>query len=97
LSTVGAGSRASIEEQQGDNALRWTGLWPLIGVLIKREKIAEAIDYVRMLLDPSQQPLDDTVKAPLAEALREWDAGRQEEAEALLRQALSPAEQMGYL
>jgi DNA-binding SARP family transcriptional activator len=88
--------RASIEGQQ-DNALLWTGLWPLIGVLLTQEKAAEAVDYARMLLDPSQQPLADTVKAPLDAALQAWDAGRREDARVLLRQTLPLAEQMGYL
>ncbi len=92
--------RASVEERQGQqpaNAFRWVGVWPLIGVLLAQEKIAEAMQYVVLLLDTSQQPLPEQLNALLAESLRAWDAGGQEEARALLRQAAPHAEKMGYL
>lgn len=89
-------ARASIEERRGNTQL-WVGLWPLIGVLLTQEKIAEAINYVRALLDPSQQPPAGEVKARLEAALQEWDAGRCDEARELLRQTLPLAGQMGYL
>jgi DNA-binding SARP family transcriptional activator len=88
--------RASIQERRG-NTLLWAGLWPLIGVLLTQEKIAEAIDYVHMLLDPSQQPPVDAIKARLEAALHAWDAGCCDEARELLWQTLPQAEQMGYL
>jgi DNA-binding SARP family transcriptional activator len=92
--------RASVEERQGrqgSNAFRWAGLWPVIGVALTREKIAEAIDYVRMLLDPTQQPPSEEVSVLLQAALQAWDAGQPEEARALLQQAVPLAEKMGYL
>jgi hypothetical protein len=92
--------RASIEERQGQqrvNAFHWVGLWPLIGVVLAQEKIAEAMDYVRMLLDPTQQPLPEKLRAILESALQAWDAGQQEEVRSLLQQAVPLAEEMGYL
>ena len=90
--------RASIEEgRQGSNAFRWAGLWPLIGLALTQEKIAEAIDYARMLLDPTQQPPSAEVCALLELALQTWDAGQGEEARAFLQQVVPPAEKMGYL
>ncbi len=91
---------ASLEDrqrQQGVNSFEWVGVWPLIGVVLAQEKIAEAMNYVHMLLDPTQQPPPEQLNALLAPALRAWDAGQQEEAYGLLQQAVPIAEQMGYL
>src|SRR5258708_20937391 len=52
----GRASLVDRQDQQRVNALQWVGLWPLIGVLLAQEKIAEAMNYVRLLLDPLQQP-----------------------------------------
>ncbi len=92
--------RASLEErhrQQPVNLFHWASLWPLIGVVLAQEKIAEAMSYVRMLLDPTQQPPPETLRALLEAALQAWDAGEPEEARALLQQAAPLAEKMGYL
>lgn len=88
---------AELEHPQGRNAFRWTGLWPLIGVLLAQEKFADALASVRMLLDPTQQPLPEEMSALLELALRVWDAGQAEEARVLLKQATSLAASMGYL
>ncbi|MFL5654728.1 MAG: ATP-binding protein [Ktedonobacteraceae bacterium] len=92
--------RASVEQrqyQQPVNPFLWTGLWPLVGVALAQEKIAAAMDDVRMLLDPSQQPPPRQLGALLEAALRAWDAGEQEAARALLQQAVPFAESIGYL
>ena len=59
--------------------------------------MAEAMSYVRILLDPTQQPPPGTLGALLAAALQAWDAGQQQEARTLLQQAVPLAEKMGYL
>ena len=92
--------RASIEESQPEqsaNLFLWVGLWPLIGVALDQEKIADAINHVRMLLDPALQPSPEQLSTLLASTLQAWDAGQQEEARALLQRAAPLAEQMGYL
>ncbi len=92
--------RASLEDrqhQQRVNAFQWVGLWPLIGVVLAQEKITEAMNYVRMLLDPTQQPPPEKLSALLEAALQAWDAGQQEEACSLLQQAVPLAKEMGYL
>ncbi|HEY6406056.1 MAG TPA: hypothetical protein VIY29_01175, partial [Ktedonobacteraceae bacterium] len=83
--------------QRRVNAFQWAGLWPLIGVILAQEKTEEATNYVRMLLDPTQQPPPVQLSALLEAALRAWDAGQQEEARDLLHQAVPPAEKIGYL
>jgi len=92
--------RASVKErepEQSANLFLWVGLWPLIGVALAQEKIAAAMNYVRMLLDPTLQPPPEQLSTLLASALQAWDAGQQEEACALLQQAVPLAEQLGYL
>ncbi len=92
--------RASLEERQGQrrvNPFQWAGLWPLIGVMLVQEKTEEAMNYGRMLLDPTQQPPPAQLSALLEAALQAWDTGQQEETRAFLQQAVPPAEKMGYL
>jgi hypothetical protein len=92
--------RASIEESQPEqsaNLFLWVGLWPLLGVALAQEKLADAINSARMLLDPALQPSPEQLSALLASTLQAWDTGQQEEARALLQRAAPLAEQMGYL
>jgi DNA-binding SARP family transcriptional activator len=92
--------RMSIEvsqQQQDVNAFRWVGLWPLIGVMLTRERVAEAMTFVRMLLDPTQQPLPEQLSTLLVTALQAWESAEQERASALLQQAASAAQLTGYL
>ena len=55
------------------------------------------MDSVRLLLDPAQQPPPEQLSTLLEAALQTWDAGQQEEARAILQQAMPIAEDMGYL
>ena len=92
--------RASLENRQGRqpvNSFQWVGIWPLIGVAFTQEKPTEAIDYVRLLLDPTQQPPPEQLSTLLEAALQTWDAGQQEEVRTLLQQAIPLAEDLGYL
>ena len=92
--------RAAINQEQaaqGDNAFRWTGLWPLIGVMLTQEKTSEAISYVRLLLDPTQQPQPEQLASLLTAALQAEENGQQTEAQNLLRQAAELAGPLGYL
>jgi DNA-binding SARP family transcriptional activator len=89
--------RASLEGRQDVSLFHWTSLWPLIGVMLIQEKFANTIDYVRMLLDPTQQSPPEQLRVLLEAALQAWDAGQQKEACSLLQQAVPLAEQMGYL
>jgi tetratricopeptide (TPR) repeat protein len=97
LAEAEAYGRASLEGRQDVSLFHWTSLWPLIGVMLTQEKFANAMDYVRMLLDPTQQPPPEQLRVPLKAALQAWDAGQQDEARSLLQQAVPLAEQMGYL
>jgi hypothetical protein len=92
--------RASLGYGQGQqrvNSFQWVGLWPVIGVVLAQEKIAEAMDCVRILLDPTQQPPDEQLRTLLEMALQAWDAGQEERTRTLLQEAAPLAEKMGYL
>ncbi len=92
--------RTLLEERQHlqqSNSFYWAGLWPLIGVALAQEHIAEAMDCVRIKLDPTQQPPPETLKMLLDATLQAWDAEQYEKARSLMQQAVPLAEEMGYL
>ncbi len=92
--------RESLEDRQERQRVKsfyWAGAWPLIGVALAQGKDDEAICYVRLLLDPTQQPPPEQLRELLEAALQAWDTGQQQEAHALLRQAAPLAEARGYL
>ncbi len=93
----GRASLAKSQGQQRANAFRWGGLWPLLGVAFVQEQLDNAIDYVRMLLDPIQQPPPEPLVTPLSAALQVWDTGQCQQAHTLLQQILPLAREMGYL
>jgi predicted ATPase len=76
---------------------QWTALWPLIVVALHEGQLATAIDYLRILLDPTQQRLPDTLTALLEQAIHTWERGEMETARALLAQSVSMAQQLHYL
>ena len=100
LDEAEAYGRAALENQQGPqpvNPFQWAGIWPLVGVALAQAKFTVAINFVRMLLDPALQPPPEELSTLLESALKEWDAGHQEEARTLLKQAVPLAEKIGYL
>jgi tetratricopeptide (TPR) repeat protein len=78
-------------------ALQWTGLWPLIGVALSKERLAEAMNYVRILLAPTQQRPPEILYPLLEASVQAWDRGQKDTANMLLREALPLAREMGYL
>jgi tetratricopeptide (TPR) repeat protein len=79
------------------NSFYWTSVLPLLAIVFERENIAEAMEYVRILLDSSQQPVVAKLQNLLETALQVWNAGRYEQTCNLLRQALPVAKEFGYL
>ena len=75
----------------------WLALWPLIGVELAQNRLAEAIDYARLLLAPEQQPLPEALRAGIEAALQVWDAGRTDMAHTYLQSTTTSAQEMGYL
>lgn len=100
LAEAEAYARTSVEEsqsQQDIDLFRWVGIWPLLGVALVQEELAEVISYVRMLLEPTQQLPSEQLRTLLEAVLQAWEAGQQEEARTRLQQAIPLAQEMGYL
>jgi class 3 adenylate cyclase/tetratricopeptide (TPR) repeat protein len=76
---------------------QWTALWPLIGVALARDKVFEAVDYARALLEPSQQRLPDALIAVLEEVIKTWDCGESETARTNLNQAIELAQKLSWI
>jgi len=76
---------------------QWAAYLPLIAVAMSNSQIAEAIQYARALLEPTQQRLPDPLDTPLAQAAQFYEQGLLESARLCLGQALAAAEQMRYL
>jgi tetratricopeptide (TPR) repeat protein len=75
----------------------WAGLWPAIGVAVADDRIGEAIEHMRGLLAPTQQPPPESLAALVEQAIRAWDEGRPEIARTHLEQAIPQARELGYL
>lgn len=76
--------------------LQWQALWPLLGLALERDDVAEAVAHAGALLRPEQQVLPDTLAGPLAAGLAAWEGGQVAAAGAHLAQALATAQQMNY-
>ena len=96
-----ANAQAALELwQQGQADYRpfyWTALWPLLGVAVAQDHIADAIDHARTLLEPTRQPLPAALTAMLEEAINYWDHGQPDAARTHLQRASELAREMGYL
>ena len=76
--------------------LRWQALWPLTGIALAQNRLAEASDCARQLCEPNQQVLPATLEDPLMAALAAWDAGQPDEARTFLSRALDLAQQLHF-
>lgn len=76
---------------------QWMGLWPLLGAALTRKQIAQALDYARLLLAPTQQRLPDPLHLVLAAALEVGEREQLQTTQLLLHQALALARDLGYL
>ena len=95
--SYGLASLEDRQRQERTNAFLWAGLWPLIGVSLAQEKLTEAVAFVRLLLDPTQQLPPQAMCTLLETALQAAEAGQVAEIRVLLQQAMPLAENMGYL
>jgi serine/threonine protein kinase/tetratricopeptide (TPR) repeat protein len=100
LSEAQVNGRAALEIWRArpvEYVFYWLALCPLIGVELAQNRLAEAIDYAHMLLEPKQQPLPEALRADIEAAMQAWDAGRTEMAHTHLQRATASAQEMGYL
>jgi DNA-binding SARP family transcriptional activator len=87
---------AAWREYTAPYSLYWQALWPLMGIALAQEHLAEAVSYARQLLQPEQQALPTRLEKPLEAALAAWDSGRSDAARQLLHHALTTAQQMNF-
>jgi class 3 adenylate cyclase/tetratricopeptide (TPR) repeat protein len=78
-------------------SFQWTALVPLVAASIRSGETEAALGYVRILLAPPQQRLPAEISEVLAEAVRLWDEGHRDRAQAALDLALDPASARGLL
>jgi tetratricopeptide (TPR) repeat protein len=78
-------------------ASEWIALWPLIGVALAENQVAEAAEYARALLDLKQQRPPEVLEAALEAAVRAADMSDLEAVRAELARALEPARALEYL
>ncbi|WP_437718328.1 AAA family ATPase [Sorangium sp. So ce448] len=78
---------------------QWMALLPLLDIELGRDRLREAADLARAMLDPKQERLPDRLVAPLegADGDAVARAGSAGAARALLAQAVDVAEQLRYL
>ncbi len=77
--------------------LRWTALFPLLGVALAKGEDADAVRYARALLAPTERPMPDRLTTLVRAAVQAWDEGQPGAAGAHLRQAVELAQTTGYL
>ncbi len=78
-------------------AFQWTALWPLVGVALLQNQIAEASEFARVLLDGSQQRLPDALTAVVEDAIAAWEEDQPETVGTYLGRAIELAQELGYL
>ena len=94
-----AHGRAALEQWQQTPQVYpfyWTALWPLLGVALEQGQLADAVDYARHLLAPTQQRLPDELTVPLQAAMLAWEANQCELGHAYLHEATTMARERGY-
>jgi serine/threonine protein kinase/tetratricopeptide (TPR) repeat protein len=100
LSEAQANALAALElwrPLQVVNAFHWMALWPLIGVALTQDWLAEAVDYARQLLDQEQQALPRALNTLVEDTIRAWDSGEVDKVRSQLQQAVALSKEIGYL
>jgi len=92
----GQAALESLQQSPG-YPFQWLALYPLISVALAHDRIPEAVEYARALLEPTQQALPDPLKRVLEEAIKTWKRGEPEAARTHLERAIELAQEMGYL
>jgi tetratricopeptide (TPR) repeat protein len=75
----------------------WLALCSLIAVTIERNRIAEAIEFVRILLQDPQMRLHDELEVVLQDAIVAWENDDLDNAQLCLNKVIDLSAQLGYL
>jgi tetratricopeptide (TPR) repeat protein len=76
---------------------QWVSLFPLTSVALAHDRIPEAVEYARGLLEPAQQALPDALQTVLEGAIETWERGEPEAARTYFDRAIELAQELGYL
>jgi tetratricopeptide (TPR) repeat protein len=93
----GKAALESWQQSATDYPFQWLSLYPLTSVALAHDRIPEAVEYARALLEPMQQALPDPLQTVLEEAIKTWERGEPEAARTHLDRAMELAQEMGYL
>jgi tetratricopeptide (TPR) repeat protein len=77
--------------------LQWMARWPLLALDLEHQRLPEALEHARALVEPRQQRLPETLQGSLTSALTRWEAGDPEAARAHLVQARDTARHLHHL
>jgi tetratricopeptide (TPR) repeat protein len=94
---MGRAAQRSWQRSQWAYAIQWTALWPLLAIALEGDRIPEALDHARAMLDPMQQRLPADLEAALEKACQMADAGQPEAIRVQLRRTVELAQGLGYL
>jgi hypothetical protein len=72
-------------------------LWPLLAIDVERDRIAEAVERARALVDPKQQRLPEALDTILQAGLSAWSSRGAAGARENLEGALTSARALGFL
>jgi len=75
----------------------WAGLWILIDVAMRQERVADANENAKMLFGPGQAKVPDPLATMLQSSIGAWEAGEERTAKADLTEALALAREMACL
>jgi hypothetical protein len=78
-------------------AFYWTARFPLLAMALEGDRIPEALDHARAMLDPMQQRLPADLEAALEKACQMGDGGQPEAIRTQLRRTVELAQVLGYL
>jgi DNA-binding SARP family transcriptional activator/tetratricopeptide (TPR) repeat protein len=91
-----AGAAGTYHVPNGVTPHRWVYLFPLIATQLDAADIAAAVAAARQLLDPAQPHLPDELDSVLTQACDAWDRAELRPCEALLKTALTLAQDLRY-
>jgi hypothetical protein len=66
-------------------------------VALAQDRVSEALESARVLLEPDQQPLPDALSIVVQDAIREGEQDQPGPARAYMDRAIALAQKIGYL
>lgn len=81
----------------GSTLSQWTALYPLLALALHNGEIAHGIDYIRLLLNPTQQRLPDDLTTLLEQALAAWENDTSKQMPSLLQETIALGQQYHFL